>query len=78
MFWAIHKVDFFIFGCEKLYIGTDQKPLLEFFRKNYSKPLDQIVNKCLRKFVSEINEIRITIFTFLVYFFFRPWNQISR
>ena len=62
MFWAINKADYFIFGCDKLYIGTDHKPLLAFFRKNDPKPLDQIVNICLRKFVSEINELRFTIF----------------
>ena len=62
MFWVINKADYFILGCEKLYIGTDHKPLLAFFRTNDPKPLDQIVNKRLRKFVSEINELRFTIF----------------
>ena len=56
MFWAINKAHFFILGCDKVYIGTDHKPLLVFFRKNDPKPLDQIVNKRLRKFVSDINE----------------------
>ena len=29
LFWAIHKTDYFIFGCPKLFIGTDHLPLLE-------------------------------------------------
>ena len=62
MFWAVNKADYFIYWCDKLYIGTNHKPLLEFFRKDDPKPLDQIVNKRLRKFVSEINELRFTIF----------------
>ena len=43
-------------------MGTDHKPLLAFFRNTDPKPLDQIVNKRLRKYVSEINELRFTIF----------------
>ena len=31
MFWAINKAEYFIFVCDKLYIGTDHKPLLVFF-----------------------------------------------
>ena len=31
MFWAVNKADYFIYGCDKLYIGTDHKPLLAFF-----------------------------------------------
>ena len=62
MYWAINKSDYFIFVCDKLYIGIDHKPILAFFRKNYPKPLDQIVNNRLRKFVSESNELRFTIF----------------
>ena len=51
-----------MYGCDKLYIGTDHKPLVAFFRKVDPKPLDQIVNKPLQKYVSEINELRFTIF----------------
>ena len=62
-FWAVNKADYFIYGCDKLYIGTDHKPLkVFFFRKVDPKPLYQIVNKRLRKYVSEINELRFTIF----------------
>ena len=35
---------------------------MAFFRKEDPKPLDQIVNKRLRKYVSEITELRFTIF----------------
>ena len=62
IFWAINKADYFIYDCDKLFIGTDQKPLVAFLRKDNPKPLDQIVNKRLRKYVSEINQIRFTIF----------------
>ena len=62
MFWEIYKADYLMFVCDKLYIGMDSKPLLPFFRKNYPKPLDQIVNKHLKKFVSEVHELRVTIF----------------
>lgn len=62
IYWALNKADYFIYGCDKLFIGTDHKPLVAFFRKEDPKPLDQIVNKCLRKYVSEINELRFTIF----------------
>ena len=40
----------------------DHKPLLAFYIKVDLKPLDHIVNKCLRKYVSEINALRFTIF----------------
>ena len=33
MFWAVNKADYFIYGCEKLYIGTNHKPLLAFLEK---------------------------------------------
>ena len=62
MYWAINKADYFIFCCDKLYIGFDHKPLLAFFRKIDPKPLDQIVNKRLRKYVAEINTLRFTAF----------------
>ena len=62
IFWAVNKADYFIYGCDKLYIGTDHKPLIAFFRKVDPKPLDKIVNKRLRKYVNEINELRFTIF----------------
>ena len=62
IFWAINKADYFIYDCDKLFIGTDQKPLVAFLRKDNPKPLDQIVNKRLRKYVSEINQIIFTIF----------------
>ena len=52
IFWAVNKADYFIYGCDKLFIGTDQKPLIALFRKVDPKPLDQIVNKRLRKYVS--------------------------
>ena len=44
------------------YIGVDHRPLLAFFRKFDPKPLDHIVNKRLRQYVSEINALRFTIF----------------
>ena len=37
MFWAINKADYFIYGCDKLYVGTDHKLLLAFFRKKLPK-----------------------------------------
>ena len=43
-------------------MGTDHKPLLAFFRKVDPKPLDHIVNKRLRKYVSEIGELHFSIF----------------
>ena len=54
--------DYFIYGCDKLYIGVDQNQLKFFFRKVDPKSLDHIVNKCLIKYVSEINALRFTIF----------------
>ena len=62
VYWATSKADYFIYGCDKLYIGVDHKPLWAFFRKMDPKPLDHIVNKPLRKYVSEINALRFTIF----------------
>ena len=62
LFWAINKADFFIYGAPKLYIGTDHKPLLGFFRKVDPKPLDHISNKRLRRYVAEIGELRFTMF----------------
>ena len=62
LYWAINKTDYFIFGCDKLFVGTDHKPLLAFFRKDDPKPLDHITNKRLRKYVAEIGEVRFTIF----------------
>ena len=61
VYWAKDKANFFIYGCPNLYIGVDHKPLLAFFRED-PKPLDQIVNKRLRKYVSEINMLRFKIF----------------
>ena len=40
----------------------DHKPLLAYFRMVDPKPLDNIVNKRLRKYVSEIGELRFSIF----------------
>ena len=62
LFWAIHKTDYFIFGCPKLFVGTDHRPLFAFFRKEDPKPLDHITNKLLRKYVAEIGEVRFTMF----------------
>ena len=53
---------FFIYGCDKLYIGTDHQPLFAFFRKDDPKPLGPISNKLLRKYVMEIGELRFTMF----------------
>ena len=62
IYWAVNKAEYFIHGCDKLFIGTDHKPLVTLFRKVDPKPLDQIVNKRLWKYVSEINKLRFTIF----------------
>ena len=62
LFWAINKADFFIYGCDKLFIGTDHRPLLAFFRKEDPEPLDHISNKRLRKYEAEIGELRFTMF----------------
>ena len=62
LFWALNKGDFFVYGASKLYIGTDHKPLLGFFRKVDPKPLDHISNKRLRRYVAEIGEQRFTMF----------------
>ena len=65
LYLAVNKADYFIYGCNKLFIGTDHKPLVAFFGKVDPKPLDKIVNKRLRKYVSEINALRFTIFHIL-------------
>ena len=80
VYWATSKADYFIYGCDKLYIGVDHKPLLAFFRKVDPKPLDHIVNKRLRKYVSEINALRFTIFHIsgAHFFFVRPGLLISQ
>ena len=62
LFWAIHKCDYFIYGCDKLFIGTDIWPLLAFFRKQDPKPLDHISNKRLRRYIAEIGELSFTMF----------------
>ena len=62
IYWAVNKADYFIYNCDKLYIGADHKPLVTSFRKVGPKPLYQIVNKRVWKYVSEINELRFTIF----------------
>ena len=31
LYWAINKCDYFLYGCDKLYVGTDHRPLLAFF-----------------------------------------------
>jgi hypothetical protein len=62
LYWAINKADYYLYGCDKLYVGTDHRPLLAFFRKDDPKPLDQISNKRLRKYVAEIGELRFTMF----------------
>ena len=77
VYWATSKADYFIYGCDKLYIGVDHKPLLAFFRKVDTKPLDHIVNKRLRKYVSEINALRFTISTFQVHIFFCPTGALD-
>ena len=64
VYWAKDKADYFIYGCPDLHIGVDYKPLLAFFRLN-PKPLDQIVNKRLRKYVSEVNTSKFKISTLL-------------
>ena len=61
-FWAIYKCDYFKYGCDKLFIGTDHRPRLAFFRLQDPKPLDQISNKRLRRYVAEIGELRFTMF----------------
>jgi hypothetical protein len=58
LYWAINKCDYFLYGCDKLYVGTDHRPLLAFD----PKPLDHISNKRLRKYVAEIGELRFTMF----------------
>ena len=62
LYWAINKCDYFLYGCDKSYVGTDHRPLLAFFRKVEPKPLDHIYNKRLRKYVAEIGELRFTMF----------------
>ena len=62
VFWALQKADFFVYGAPKLYIGSDHKPLLGFFRKIDPKPLDAISNKRLRRYVAAIGEHRFTMF----------------
>ena len=52
----------FLYGCDKLFVGTDHRPLLAFFRKDDPKPLDHIWNKRLRKYVAEIGELRFSMF----------------
>ena len=54
LFWAINKCDYYIYGCDKLFVGTDNRPLLAFFRLEDPKPLDHISNKRLRRYVAEI------------------------
>ena len=61
LYWAINKVDYFLYGCDKIYVSTDHKPLLAYFRKVDPKPLDHIVNKRLRNYMSEIGELRFSI-----------------
>ena len=51
VYWAKEKVDYLIFGCTDLHIGVDHKHILAFFKED-PKPLDQIVNKRLRKYVT--------------------------
>ena len=51
-----------MYGAPKLYIGSDHKPLLAFFRKIDPKPLDAISNKRLRRYVAAIGEHRFTMF----------------
>ena len=78
MYWATNKADYFIYGCDKLYIGVDHKPLLAFFRKVDTKPQDHIVNKRLRKYVSEMNALRFTIFHISgAHFFFCPTGALD-
>ena len=62
LFCAINKWDFFIYGCDKLFSGTDHRPLLAFFRKQDPKPLDHISNKRLCRYVADIGELRFTMF----------------
>ena len=62
LFWAIKKCDYFLYRCDKLYVGTDHRPLLAFFRKVDPKPLYHITNERLCKYVAEIGELRFTMF----------------
>ena len=62
LYWAINKADYFLYGCDKLLVRTDHRPLLAFFRKYDPKPLDHISNKRLRKYVAEIGELRFSMF----------------
>ena len=36
-YWACCKTDYFIYSCDKLYIGLDHKPLLAFFQESGPK-----------------------------------------
>ena len=61
VYWAKDKIDYFIFGCLDLHIGMDHKPLLAFFKED-PKPLDQVVNTRLKKYMTEINTLKFKIF----------------
>ena len=58
----IEKTDYFIYGCPDLYIGVDHKPFLAFLIDDNPKPLDQISNKRLRKYITEINALKFKAF----------------
>ena len=62
LYWAINKLDYFLYGCDILFVGTDHRPLLAFFRKDDPKHLDHISNKRLGKYVAEIGELRFSMF----------------
>ena len=47
LFWAINKCDYFQYGCDKLFVRTDHRPLLAFFRQVDPKLLDHITKKRL-------------------------------
>ena len=33
LYWAINKADYFLYGCDKLFVGTDHKLLFSIFQK---------------------------------------------
>ena len=38
LFWAINKADYILYGCDKLYVGNDHRPLLAGFFLKKSQP----------------------------------------
>ena len=70
MDWATKKTDYFISGCENLYLGFDHKPLIGLF--NPDRDLGDIVNTKLRKYVE-----RISHYKFKCFYVPGPKNQLS-